>query len=255
MTLSLDWLPAMAFTYIILFARIGAMIMLLPALGEQMIPMRLRLSFALAFTLVLFPLLSDLMPAMPAALDGMIGILGHELAIGLMIGAIIRLTVMATQLAGAVVAFQTGLSGAMTADPTMSGMQSAVFASFLSFLGVTLIFATDLHHVALAAIYDSYMVFSPTDPLMIEDAMQMAIRTLAAAFTVGVQMAAPFVVFGLVFNLGAGILARLMPQLQVYFVLMPANIIVGLLLFAVLLTMMMGWYLTAFENHLAMWRG
>lgn len=255
MTLSLDWLPATAFTYIILFARIGAMMMLLPALGEQMIPMRLRLSFALAFTLVLFPLLSDIMPAMPAALDGMIGILGHELAIGLMIGAIVRLTVMATQVAGAIVAFQTGLSGAMTADPTMSGMQSAVFASFLSFLGVTLIFATDLHHVALAAIYDSYMVFSPTDPLMIEDAMQMAIRTLAGAFTVGVQMAAPFVVFGLVFNLGAGILARLMPQLQVYFVLMPANIIVGLLLFAVLLTMMMGWYLTAFENHLAMWRG
>lgn len=255
MTLSLDWLPATAFAYIILFARIGAMMMLLPALGEQMIPMRLRLSFALAFTLVLFPLLSDIMPAMPAALDGMIGILGHELAIGLMIGAIVRLTVMATQVAGAIVAFQTGLSGAMTADPTMSGMQSAVFASFLSFLGVTLIFATDLHHIALAAIYDSYMVFSPTDPLMIEDAMQMAIRTLAGAFTVGVQMAAPFVVFGLVFNLGAGILARLMPQLQVYFVLMPANIIVGLLLFAVLLTMMMGWYLTAFENHLAMWRG
>lgn len=255
MTLSLDWLPATAFAYIILFARIGAMMMLLPALGEQMIPMRLRLSFALAFTLVLFPLLSDIMPAMPAALDGMIGILGHELAIGLMIGAIVRLTVMATQVAGAIVAFQTGLSGAMTADPTMSGMQSAVFASFLSFLGVTLIFATDLHHVALAAIYDSYMVFSPTDPLMIEDAMQMAIRTLAGAFTVGVRMAAPFVVFGLVFNLGAGILARLMPQLQVYFVLMPANIIVGLLLFAVLLTMMMGWYLTAFENHLAMWRG
>lgn len=255
MTLSLDWLPATAFTYIILFARIGAMMMLLPALGEQMIPMRLRLSFALAFTLALFPLLSDITPAMPAALDGMIGILGHELAIGLMIGAIVRLTVMATQVAGAIVAFQTGLSGAMTADPTMSGMQSAVFASFLSFLGVTLIFATDLHHVALAAIYDSYMVFSPTDPLMVEDAMQMAIRTLAGAFTVGVQMAAPFVVFGLVFNLGAGILARLMPQLQVYFVLMPANIIVGLLLFAVLLAMMMGWYLTAFENHLAMWRG
>jgi flagellar biosynthetic protein FliR len=185
----------------------------------------------------------------------MVGILGHELAIGLMIGSIVRITVMATQVAGAIVAFQTGLSGAMAADPTMSGMQSAVFASFLSFLGVTLIFATDLHHVALAAIYDSYMVFSPTDPLMFEDAMQMAIRTIAGAFTVGVQMAAPFVVFGLVFNLGAGILARLMPQLQVYFVLMPANIIVGLLLFAILLTMMMGWYLTAFENHLAMWRG
>ncbi len=255
MTIGLDWLPATAFTYMILFARIGSMMMLMPALGEQMIPMRMRLGFALAFTLVLFPLLSDIIPAMPDDLGGMVGILGHELAIGLMIGSIVRITVMATQVAGAIVAFQTGLSGAMAADPTMSGMQSAVFASFLSFLGVTLIFATDLHHVALAAIYDSYMVFSPTDPLMFEDAMQMAIRTIAGAFTVGVQMAAPFVVFGLVFNLGAGILARLMPQLQVYFVLMPANIIVGLLLFAILLTMMMGWYLTAFENHLAMWRG
>ena len=255
MTISLDWLPATAFTYIILFARIGAMMMLMPALGEQMIPMRLRLSFALAFTLVLFPLLSAVIPPMPTELGGMIGILAHELAIGLMIGAIVRITVMATQVAGAIVAFQTGLSGALAADPTMSGMQSAVFASFLSFLGVTLIFATDLHHVALAAIYDSYMVFSPADPLMIEDAMQLAIRTVAGAFTVGVQMAAPFIVFGLVFNLGAGILARLMPQLQVYFVLMPANIIMGLLLFAILLTMMMGWYLTAFENHLAMWRG
>ena len=99
------------------------------------------------------------------------------------------------------------------------------------------------------------MIATPTDPLMFEDAMQMAVRTVAGAFSVGVQMSAPFIVFGLVFNLGAGILARLMPQLQVYFILTPANIIVGLLLFAILLAMMMGWYLTSFESHLAMWRG
>ena len=192
---------------------------------------------------------------MPPDLTGMIGLLFHELAVGLIIGAIVRITVMATQVAGTIVAFQAGLSGALAADPTQMGQQGAVFSSFLSFLGITLIFATDLHHMALAAIYDSYMVLSPTDPLMFEDAMQLAVRTVSGAFMVGVQMSAPFIVFGLVFNLGAGILARLMPQLQVYFILMPANIIVGLLLFAILLVMMMGWYITAFENHLAMWRG
>lgn len=255
MTLSLDWLPATAFTYIILFVRIGAMLMLLPALGEQTLPARMRLGFALAFTFVVFPLLSGVIPAMPADLAGMAGLVFHELAVGLIIGAIVRITVMATQVAGSIIAFQVGLSGALAADPTQAGVQSAIFASFLSFLGVTLIFATDLHHLALAAVYDSYMVFSPTDPLMFEDAMQMAIRTVAGAFAVGVQMSAPFIVFGLVFNLGAGILARLMPQLQVYFVLMPANIILGILLFAILLVMMMGWYLSAFEGHLAMWRG
>lgn len=255
MTISLDWLPATAFTYLIMFARIGSMMMLMPALGEQTIPARMRLSFALAFTLVVYPLLSAQLPAMPPDLPGMLGLLLHEVAVGLIIGAIIRLSVLATQVAGSIVAFQTGLSGALAADPTQAGVQGAIFASFLSFLGITLIFATDLHHLALAAIFDSYQVFAPTDPLMFDDTAQLVVRTVAGAFVVGVQISAPFIVFGLVFNLGAGILARLMPQLQVYFVLMPANIIVGLVLFAILLSMMMGWYLTHFEEHLTMWRG
>ena len=254
-TLNLDWAPSAAFTYLILFARIGAMLMLLPALGEDTSPARIRLAFAVLFTSILYPLLTDVIPAMPDDIPGMVGILFHELAVGLIIGGIIRVTTMATQIAGAVVAFQIGLSGAMSADPTQQGMQSAVFTSFLSYLGITLIFATDLHHVALAAIYDSYSVFSPTMPVMSDDAMQLMLRTVAGAFSVGVQMSAPFIVFGLVFNLGAGILSRLMPALQVYFILMPANILGGLILFALLLMMMMGWYLTSFENHLAMWRG
>lgn len=255
MTIALDWLPGVAFAYLLLFARIGAILMLMPALGEDLIPARLRLTFALAFTLVVYPLLSPVLPPMPTALSGIVGLLFHELAIGLILGAIVRITVMATQVAGSIIAFQTGLSVAMTADPTQAGIQGAVFGSFLSFLGMTLIFATDLHHMALAATYDSYMAFPLDVELMFDDAAQLAIRTVTSAFSIGVQMSAPFIVFGLVFNLGAGILARLMPALQVFFVLMPANIGIGLILFAMLLTMMMGLYLTGFENHLAMWRG
>ncbi len=255
MTVGLDWLPNTAFLYLLLFSRIGAILMLMPALGEDMIPMRMRLSFALAFTLVVYPLLSPQLPSMPADFMAIVGLIFHELAIGIMLGAIVRITVMATQVAGAIIAFQAGLSAAMAADPTQVGVQGAVFGSFLSFLGMVLIFATDLHHVALAATYDSYAIFPLETPLMFDDAAQLAIRTVAGAFSVGVQMAAPFIVFGLVFNLGAGILARLMPALQVFFLLMPANIILGLVLFAVLLAMMMGWYLSSFEAHLAMWRG
>lgn len=255
MTIGLDWLPNTAFVYILLFTRMGAILMLMPALGEDMIPMRMRLSFALAFTLVVYPLLSPSLPALPDDVMTIAGLIFHELAIGIMLGAVARLTVMATQLAGAVIAFQAGLSSAMAADPTQVGVQGAVFGSFLSFLGMVLIFATDLHHMALAATYDSYIAFPLDAPIMFEDAAQLALRTVASAFSIGIQMSAPFIVFGLVFNLGAGILARLMPAMQVYFVLMPANIMVGLLLFGLLLTMMMGWYLTGFENHLAMWRG
>jgi flagellar biosynthetic protein FliR len=253
--ISLNWLPATAYFYVLIFARVGSILMLMPALGEMTIPTRMRLSFALVFSLVLYPLVQPQLPALPSDVLQTIVYLLHELAVGLILGAITRLVTMAAAVAGSVIAFQTGLSGAQGADPINGGMQGALIGAFLSMLGVTLIFATDLHHVALMAIRDSYMIFSPKDPLMFGDAAQMAIQSAASAFVIGIQMSAPFIVLGLVFYLGMGLLARMMPQLQVFFVVMPASIWVGLILVAILLAMMMGWYLTHFQSELQMFRG
>ena len=253
--ISLDWLPATAYFYVLIFARVGSILMLMPALGEMTIPTRMRLSFALVFSLVLYPLVQPQLPALPTDVLQTLVYLLHELAVGLILGAITRLVTMAAAVAGSVIAFQTGLSGAQGADPINGGMQGALIGAFLSMLGVTLIFATDLHHVALMAIRDSYMIFSPKDPLMFGDAAQMAIQSAASAFVIGIQMSAPFIVLGLEFYLGMGLLARMMPQLQVFFVIMPASIWVGLILVAILLAMMMGWYLTHFQNELQMFRG
>lgn len=253
--ISLNWLPATAYFYVLIFARVGSILMLMPALGEMTIPARMRLSFALVFSLVLYPLVQPQLPPLPSDVLQTLVYLLHELAVGLILGAITRLVTMAAAVAGSVIAFQTGLSGAQGADPINGGMQGALIGAFLSMLGVTLIFATDLHHVALMAIRDSYMIFSPKDPLMFGDAAQMAIQSAASAFVIGIQMSAPFIVLGLVFYLGMGLLARMMPQLQVFFVVMPASIWVGLILVAILLAMMMGWYLTHFQNELQMFRG
>ena len=253
--ISLNWLPATAYLYILIFARVGSILMLLPALGEMTIPARMRLGFALAFSLVLYPLISPTLPPLPNDVLQVLVYMAHELAIGLILGAITRMITMAAAVAGSIIAFQTGLSGAQGADPINGGAQGALIGAFLSMLGVTLIFATDLHHVALMAIRDSYMIFSPKEPLMLGDAAEMAVQSAASAFVIGVQMSAPFIVLGLVFYLGMGILGRMMPQLQVFFVIMPATIWVGLILFALLLMMMMGWYLTHFEAELQQLRG
>jgi flagellar biosynthetic protein FliR len=90
---------------------------------------------------------------------------------------------------------------------------------------------------------------------MLGDAADMALNVVSRSFIIGVQMAAPFIVFGLVFYLGLGILGRLMPQIQVFFIAMPANIGIGFLLMALLLTMMMGWYIVHFENEISMLSG
>ncbi len=253
--ISLNWLPATAYLYVLIFARVGSILMLMPALGEMVVPVRMRLGFALVFSLVLFPIVSPSLPPLPNDVMQVLVYLLHELAIGLILGAITRLVTLAAAVAGSVIAFQAGLSGAQGADIVNGGAQGALIGGFLSMLGVVLIFATDLHHVALMAIRDSYMIFSPKDPLMFGDAAQMALQSAASAFVIGVQMSAPFIVLGLVFYLGMGILGRMMPQLQVFFVAMPATIWVGLILLALLLTMMMGWYLTHYESQLAMFRG
>lgn len=253
--ISLNWLPETAYLYVLIFARVGSILVLIPALGEQVIPARMRLSFALVFAAVLYPLVSPSLPALSGDLTQILVYLLHEIAIGLIIGAITRLVTLAASIAGSTIAFQIGLSGALGADPTNGGIQGVIIGSFLTMLGTALIFATDLHHVALMAIRDSYMIFSPTDSIMWGDAAQMAIQATSSAFVIGVQMSAPFLVLGLVFYLGMGLLGRMMPQLQVFFVAMPATIWVGLGLLALLLTMMMGWYLTHFENELAIFRG
>jgi len=206
-------------------------------------------------SLVLYPIVTPGLPPMPDTVWGLVAFVLHEIAIGLMIGVIARLAVSGTQVAGSIIASSSGLSVAVAADPVNGGVQGALIGTFLSMLGIALIFATDLHHVAISAIHDSYMIFRVTDSLMFDDAARTILESVAGAFVVGVQMAAPFIVFGLVFNLGMGILSRLMPQLQVFFLAMPATVAVGLILMALLLTMMTGLYLMHYEGVLAMLRG
>ena len=253
--ISLNWLPGTAYALVLVFARVGSILMLIPAIGETNIPSRFRLTFALALSFVLYPLVSTRLPPLADDLTSIVIALGHEIIIGLTIGTIARLAVSSAQVAGSIIAFQAGLSGAQAADPTNAGAQGALLGAFLGFLGTAMIFATDLHHVAISAIYDSYVVFDPREPLMLGDTAQSVLDAVAGSFVIGIQMSAPFIVFGLVFHLGMGILGKLMPQLQVYFIAMPATVGVGLALMALLLATMMGLFLTHYEGVLALLRG
>lgn len=243
-------LPETAFALLLIFARVGALIMVLPALGERAVPSRLRLVFAWAFTLLLYPVLSPAFAGMADTLYGALSRLVVEVVTGLLIGLSVRLVMSALYIAGSAIAMQTGLGFAQNVDPTQ-GVQAALFASFLSVFAVTMIFLTDLHYMLIRAIVDSYTLFKPGALVPVDDFAAMAFRTVAGSFRVAVQIAAPFLVFGLIFYLGIGILSRLMPQVQIFFVAMPVNILVGFLLFMILLAAIMTWFLRHFEAVLA----
>ena len=159
----------------------------------------------------------------------------HEIVIGIVLGATARVTLSALQVAGSVIAQQLGLGFVTAVDPTQ-GQQGLLIGNFLTILGMTLLFATDSHHLVIAALNESYRIFSPGELMPSGDVAALATRAFATAFKIGMQLSAPFLVFGLVFNIGLGVLARLMPAMQVYFVGVPLSIMVGFLIFAFVLT-------------------
>ena len=242
-------IPEMATAFMLTFARVGTLVMLMPGIGEQMIPVRVRLGAALLLTLVLFPLTRTLLPA-GGTPDAIIAVLIGEIAVGLVLGLAVRMVVGALQTAGNIVAQQLGLAFAMSVDPAMGGQQAAI-GNFLTLLGITLIFAADLHHLAIMAIRDSYAFLPPAGVPEVGDAAMLAMRAVGRGFALAVQIAAPFIAFGILFNLGLGVLSRLMPQLQVFFLAMPATILIGMLLLLVALGVMMGVFLEDLAEFLA----
>ncbi|SDR86695.1 flagellar biosynthetic protein FliR [Bradyrhizobium canariense] len=240
-------LPALAATFMLVFARVGAMVMLLPGLGESNIPARIKIAIAVLLTLIILPLHRSAYQIDLQSMNPVLVLMIHEIIVGIVLGATARVTLSALQVGGAVIAQQMGLGFVTSVDPTQ-GQQGVLIGNFLTMLGVTLLFATDSHYLVIAALNDSYAIFSPGDLTQSGDIAALATRAFAAAFRIGIQLSAPFLVFGLVFNIGLGVLARLMPQMQVYFVGVPLSILAGFLIFSLVLVAMMGTFLNYFNG-------
>ena len=245
MRIDISLLPALAATFMLVFARVGAMVMLLPGFGESNIPVRIKLAIALLLTLIILPLHRNAYQVDLTSMNSLGVLMVHEIIIGVVLGATARVTLSALAVAGSVIAQQLGLGFVTAVDPTQ-GQQGLLIGNFLTILGMTLLFATDSHHLVIAALNESYRIFSPGELLPSGDVAALATRAFASAFKIGMQLSAPFLVFGLVFNIGLGVLARLMPQMQVYFVGVPLSIMVGFLILALVITAMMGTYLNYF---------
>ena len=245
MRVDISLLPALAATFMLVFARVGAMVMLMPGFGESNIPVRIKLGIALLLTLIILPLHRAAYQVDLTSMSSLGVLMVHEIVIGIVLGATARVTLSALAIAGSVIAQQLGLGFVTAVDPTQ-GQQGLLIGNFLTILGVTLLFATDSHHLVIAALNESYRIFSPGEVMSSGDVAALATRAFAAAFKIGMQLSAPFLVFGLVFNIGLGVLARLMPAMQVYFVGVPLSIMVGFLIFAFVLTGMMATYLNYF---------
>ncbi|MGE4219977.1 MAG: flagellar biosynthetic protein FliR [Alphaproteobacteria bacterium] len=246
----IEFVPAQVFAHILVFARIGSALMIMPGFGEAYIPANVRLLFALLTTLVLTGIVQAGLPPLPGNFPALVLLVTGEILIGLFIGTLARILMSALATAGTVISFLTGFASAMLFNPAL-GDQGALTSVFLMLLGVLLVLVTDTHHVMLMGLVDSYAVFRPGVAPLFGDMADAMARMVADSFRIGLQIASPFMVVMVLFFTAMGLMARLMPQMPVFFVGLPIQIILGLGVLSMVLGTAMGWFLGHFEDAFA----
>lgn len=234
-----------AFSYLLVFCRLGSAVMLIPGIGEAFVPIRVRLLVALTITAVMYPVVAPALPETPNAFLAVLLLILGEITIGVFLGSIARILATALATTGTIVAFLSGFANATLFNPMLQD-QGALTAVFYSLLGSLLIFVTNLHHLVLTALAESYTMFVPGAPLPFDNFSEAVSRLVAGSFQLGVQLAAPFIVVVVLFYICLGLLARLMPQFQVFFVGLPLQIMLGLTIMAVTVSAIMMWFLDHF---------
>lgn len=253
MHVTLPSLSGAVLIYLLVFARTGSMLMLLPPLGDANVPSRVRLILALAISVALAPTVAAAYPATAPKTILALGVLiAQEVTAGVMIGTLARIIMSSITIGGTIIANQIGLSYAESLDPTQHGQQGAVIGNMLSMLAVVLIFSANLHHLAIGAIVGSYHMIPPGSALPTGDMAELSIRIVSSSFALAFQLAAPFLVFGFAVNAGFGLLARMMPQLQIFFVATPFNILVGFVVLSLIIGTMMTLFLNFYAAQMAM---
>jgi flagellar biosynthesis protein FliR len=232
----------------LIFARVGTMIMLIPALGERIVLRQGRLILAIFLTLLIVPLI----PLNQVPRDdgpGLVRIFLGEMAMGAIFGMALRIAASGLELAGHLIVQSLGLSFAETVDP-MQGGQSSVLVQGLVIMGIAALMAADLHHVLIAAMVQSYSVFPPANWSMNEPLGLWVLMAFAHMGAVALGLAAPFVLLSLIVNVGLGIVSRAMPQLQIYFIGMPFTLMAGMALLAILAVGLINSHLNAYREFL-----
>ncbi|MBT5242595.1 MAG: flagellar biosynthetic protein FliR [Rhodospirillaceae bacterium] len=244
-----DLLALNVFHFLLVFARLSVVFLLMPGVSAAYVPTRVRLMLAMLVTLLSLPLVQGYLPPEPDTTAELVKLLFFEVFTGAFIGTVVQMVMAALNLAGLIISRSNGLMNAFVQDP-VSNAQSAVVIGFLNIMVVVLIFSTGLHGFMIMAIVDSYSMIAPNEPVLLGDMLNMVASVLNDSFSVGVRIASPFLVYALVFQVTMGIMARLSPQMNIFFVALPIQLMLGFTLLTVALPAMMLVFLNYFDTSL-----
>jgi len=215
----------------LVLARFGAAMALLPGLGETAAPAMIRAGFALSITLLLLPVIFPTPPHAPQADLAAAAMIAAEVITGLWLGWLARLVCIALSMAGQFISYMLGISTVLQPDPEF-GAQSTALATLFDAVGPLVILVSNLYTLPLTALAGSYRVIPPGTVLPVADGAAAAVSAVAQCFALALRLASPFLLASIVWHVAIGLVARMVSRMQVYFVSLPGQIVGGLLLLA-----------------------
>ena len=213
------------FQFMLVFARLGTAFRAFPGVGSPYIHPRAKLFVALTISFVMLPILAPYLPKYTDNFAKNIGYIAIEILIGLIISIAANIYFMSLHFVGQILSLQSGLGSAAFFDP-MQKSQVAIFSNFMLIIAIVMIFATNVHHLFISAVADSYMKFPPGELVDSGDVSRFVSFVVNDSFILSFKIVSPFLVVGLAIMTGSGMLSRLMPNLQVFFVITPAQIFI-----------------------------
>jgi flagellar biosynthetic protein FliR len=242
-------MAANVYAVLMVFARVGTALMLMPGIGSTYTPARTRLLLALAFSVTLSPIVRGDLPPEPQDVPALFIAIMVEAAIGVFLGTISLLFMGALETAGQLIAQEIGFSNAYIFNP-QAQTQSSIPGTLLAILAVVAIFSTGLYAILLRAVVESYHVFRFDSLSMIGDMSDTIAHLVGRTYTIAIEMASPFMVVGLMLYTVFGLIGRLLPQIQVFFVTLPLQIGLGCIIFSLSVGIMIEFWMHSFETSL-----
>ncbi|WP_309139556.1 flagellar biosynthetic protein FliR [Siccirubricoccus sp. G192] len=237
-------LPLLAFHAALVFARVGGAMLLLPGLGEADVPATIRLSLVLALVALLLPGLSPALPPVPGTVPELLRLVLIETGIGLWLGLLARLLALAMAQAGQMAALMIGLASPLQTDPLL-GAQSTATGRLFGLLAAALVLGSGLYALPLRALAGSYALLPPGGDLPLGAGAESVALGVAESFGLALRLAAPLVLAAVLGQLALGLLARLAPQVQIFAVAAPGQLLAGLLLLVLVLPALLSTWATA----------
>lgn len=241
-----EFLVSGVFAFLLVFVRIGTAVMIMPGVGDSFTPQNVRLYIALGLALTLSPVMEPFLPEVPTT-PMLFTLIIMEFIAGLFIGTVARILMVALDTAGMMISFVSGLANAQLFNPTVSA-QGSLVGAFLSVTGVTLLFATNMHHMLFYGLVESYHMFPVGSVPETGSMAELISRAMSSSFLIGFQIAMPFVVISMLIYIGMGVLSRLMPQIQVFLLALPMQILLSMVTLTLVLSAAMLFWLSKFED-------